>query len=416
MRDLGRKKARVSAQIALAALAGLQLGLSACATPSRLPAVPVQATLRADTGLGPVRYMVARDTASYAAEAGNLIRKEQAYLASIGHTGLLPQTNILAISGGGDNGAFGAGLLNGWTESGTRPTFKVVTGVSTGALSAPFAFLGSAYDPVLKEVYTTKSQRDIFKKRSFLTGLLGDAMADTDPLYALISRHVDRALLDAIAAEYAKGRVLLVATTNFDALEPVVWNMTAIAASRDPRAPELFRKVLLASASIPGAFPPVMIDVEVDGVRYSEMHVDGGAMAQVFLYPPSFNAPEFARSLGVKRAQGPRLFIIRNARLDPDWASVERRVLPIAARAIGSLTQTQGVGDLYRIYATARRDGIDYNLAFIPPTFNVEHREEFDTHYMRQLYETGRGMAAAGYPWQKSPPGFERTRDYADVP
>jgi Patatin-like phospholipase len=386
-------------------LAALQLSIAGCATPGRLPAVPASAALRADTGLGPVRFLVARESNSFLAEGISSVRKEQAYLASQGHRGPMPPAFILTISGGGDNGAFGAGLLNGWTAAGTRPTFKVVTGVSTGALSAPFAFLGPKYDHVLKEVYTATSQRDIFKKRSVFKGLFGDAIADSAPLYHLVERYADQSLMDAIAAEYAKGRLLLVGTANLDSLEPVIWNMTAIAASRDPNALTLFRRVLLASASIPGAFPPVMIDVNVDGARYQEMHVDGGTMAQVFLYPPSIRIKDVAAAQGSERQRV--LYIIRNARLDVDWASVDRRVLPIAARAIGSLTQTQGIGDLYRIYTTAQRDGIDYNLAYIPLTFTVPHVAEFDTGYMRQLYATGEQMALHGYPWLKTPPGLE---------
>ena len=178
--------------------------------------------------------------------------------------------------------------------------------------------------------------------------MFGDAMADSAPMARLVERYVNQALLDEIAAEYAKGRLLLVGTTNLDSLEPVIWNMTAIAASKDPRALGLFRNILLASASIPGAFPPVMIDVNVDGVRHQEMHVDGGTVAQVFLYPPSL---DISATVGRHDAERKRtLYIIRNARLDPDWASVERRTMTIAARAIGSLTQTQGIGDLYRIY------------------------------------------------------------------
>jgi predicted acylesterase/phospholipase RssA len=166
----------------------------------------------------------------------------------------------------------------------------------------------------------------------------------------------------------------------------------------------LFRRILLASASIPGAFPPVMIDVVADGVRHQEMHVDGGTVAQVFLYPPAFNLG--AMSAGSDAQRKRTLYIIRNARLDPDWASVERRTISVATRAIASLTQTQGVGDLYRIYLTAQRDGLDYNLAYIPPSFTVPHREEFDTAYMRQLYATGQSLAGSGYKWSKYPPGY----------
>ena len=383
-------------------VAALQLGVSGCSTPDRLPAVPQSASAIVEPSPEPIRYLVARETDSFAAEAQRALAKEQAWLASQGQTGPLPPAYFLAISGGGDNGAYGAGFLNGWTASGKRPEFKVVTGVSTGALIAPFAFLGPKYDFVLERVYTQTSQKDIFKKRGMIKGaLFGDAMADTRPLAEVIASYVNQQLLDEIAAEYAKGRVLLVGTANLDSLDPVIWNMTAIAASKDPRAIPLFRSVLLASASIPGAFPPVMIDVDVGGTRHQEMHVDGGTMAQVFFYPPSIN---LARS-GIQRQR--TLYIIRNARLDPDWASVERRTMSIAARAIGSLTRTQGIGDLYRIYATTERDGIDFNLTYIPATFNTPHREEFDTNYMRQLYEVGRQLALAGYQWEKFPPGFE---------
>ncbi len=385
------------------AASAIHLGLAGCASPGRLPAVPTASIPQATTGIGHVRYLVARETASFAAEAHAVMEKEKAWLVSQGHSGELPPSYFLAISGGGDNGAFGAGLLNGWTASGTRPEFKLVTGVSTGALIAPFAFLGPKYDYVLERVYTQTSQRDIFKKRSLIKGFLGDGMADTSPLAKVIGTYVNQQLLDEIAAEYAKGRVLLVGTANLDSLEPVIWNMTAIAASKDPSSITLFRKILLASASIPGAFPPVMIDVDVNGVPHQEMHVDGGTMAQVFLFPPSISAKEISADFGRTRVA----YIIRNARLDADWASVERRTLPIAARAIGSLTTTQGVGDLYRIFVTSQKDGIDFNLAYIPRTFNVPHKEEFDTNYMRQLYATGRQMAEAGYQWQKYPPGYE---------
>jgi hypothetical protein len=385
-------------------LLAIQLPISGCATPKRLPAVPTAEASVAEPLPGPIRFLVNRDVSGMVQEAHNSLTKERAWLAANGREGPLPPMSILAISGGGDAGAFGAGLLNGWTAAGTRPEFKMVTGVSTGALIAPFAFLGPAYDPVLRQVYTEVSQRDIFKPRGLLKGFFGDAMADTTPLYQLVSHHVDRPLLDAIAAEYAKGRLLLVATTNLDTLEPVIWNMTAIAASKDPQAPELFRRVLLASASIPGVFPPVMIDIDVDGVRHQEMHVDGGTVAQVFLYPPSINLQAEIDAAGAHRQR--TLYIIRNARLDSDWASVQRRTLPIATRAVGALMQAQGIGDLFRIYVTTQRDGVDYNLAFIPPTFNTPHREDFDTEFMRALFKTGYDMAAAGYPWQKQPPGY----------
>ncbi|MCC8986809.1 MAG: patatin-like phospholipase family protein [Candidatus Contendobacter sp.] len=399
-----------NARAAITLLIGLVVLLLApgCATPPRQPAVPDQLQNQAlIPGLEKIRYRIGNpdDIAEMEREGIESIKREEAYLAASGHHGPLPPAVFLAISGGGDNGAFGAGLLNGWTAAGTRPTFKMVTGVSTGALTAPFAFAGPAYDATLKAVYTTISAKDILEPRSLLAALTSDAMADNHPLWKLIGKYVDQALLDVIAAEYAKGRLLLVGTTDLDARRAIIWNLTKIAASRHPRALELFRTLMVASAAIPGAFPPTMIDVEVGGQPYQEMHVDGGAMAQVFVYPPSLHLKDETRRLGLKPRER-RVYVIRNSRLDPEWSQVERSTMTIAGRAISSLIHTQGIGDLYRIYLTTQRDGVDFNLAFIPDSFNAPHTEDFDTEFMRQLYAVGYDMAAKGYPWQKKPPGF----------
>jgi hypothetical protein len=382
--------------------------LQGCAVPSRRDAVPAALQGKAEiSGLHGVRYIpvVPEDVKAMAQEGVAAFLRERAYLQSHGQQGQMPPAVYLAISGGGDNGAFGAGLLNGWTVSGTRPTFKLVTGVSTGALIAPFAFLGPAYDGKLREVYTQVSPRDILEMRSLLAAIFGDALADNKPLWRLLEKYVDQRMLDAIAAEYTKGRLLLIATTNLDSRLPVVWNLTKIAASGHPRALELFRTLMIASAAIPGAFPPVLIDVVADGRSYQEMHVDGGATAQVFVYPPSLHVKELLREHHVQRER--KLYIIRNARLDPEWAQVERRTLPIAQRAISSLIQSQGVGDLYRIYLTAQQDQMDYNLAYIPKSFQAPHREDFDTTYMRALFDFGYRLAQKGYPWQKAPSGVQ---------
>ncbi|TYP71583.1 MULTISPECIES: patatin-like phospholipase domain-containing protein [Nitrosomonas] len=180
--------------------------------------------------------------------------------------------------------------------------------------------------------------------------------------------------------------------------------MGKIAASDHPGALELFHKILLASTAIPGAFPPVMIDVEANGNRYQEMHVDGGATAQIFLYPPVLKVADISKQRGIIRQR--RLYMIRNARLDPGWAEVERRALSIAARAITSLIQNQGIGDLYEIYSQTQRDGIDFNLAIIPKDFNTSHLEEFDTEYMRQLFQSGYDLAIKNYQWKKLSPGL----------
>jgi predicted acylesterase/phospholipase RssA len=324
--------------------------------------------------------------------------RERLFLESRGITGGLPPAAYLAISGGGDNGAFGAGLLNGWSAAGERPEFKLVTGVSTGALIAPFAFLGPAYDGTLKAIYTGISQRDIALKRSPLWVLFGDAMSDNAPLRRLVRKYVTEKILDAIADERDKGRLLLVATTNLDARRPVIWNITEIAATRIPQALGLVQKILIASSAIPGTFPPVMIDVLAGGKAYQEMHVDGGTTAQVFVYPSAMRLQEIA-----KRQR--TLYVIRNARLDPEWAQVERRTLPIALRAITCLVQFQGIGDLFTIYTITQRDHLAFNLAFIPPTFDYPHKQIFDTKYMTALFGVGERMAVKGTDWWwKHPP------------
>ncbi|MGH8592605.1 MAG: patatin-like phospholipase family protein [Gammaproteobacteria bacterium] len=292
----------------------------------------------------------------------------------------------------------------GWTAAGHRPEFNAVTGISTGALIAPFAFLGPKYDVQLKQVYTDSAPKDILEARYFLAAVFNDALADNAPLGRLLAKYVTKDMVKEIAQEHEQGRLLLMATTDLDARQAVIWNMGKIAASGHPEALELFHKIMLASAAIPGTFPPVMIDVEADGKRYQEMHVDGGAMAQVFLYPPSIKVSDVSKREGIVRQR--HLYVIRNARLDPDWAEVERRTLTIAGRAISSLIQTQGIGDLYKIYALAQRDGIDYNLAYIPKTFDAPHKEAFDTEYMRKLFQTGYDLAVKGYSWEKTPPGL----------
>jgi predicted acylesterase/phospholipase RssA len=332
-------------------------------------------------------------------------RRELAYRAGRGETGPLPPADFLAISGGGQNGAFAAGLLCGWTAAGNRPEFKAVTGISTGALIAPFAFLGPQYDDTLRRVYTHVHTRDILIPRNFLAVIFDDALADNRPLWKLLESVVDQKLVDGLAAESAKGRVLLIGTTNLDSRRAVIWNLTAIAASGAPGALDLIRTIMIASAAIPAAFPPEFIEVVADGQKFHEMHVDGGAVTQVFLYPPSLKLHEVAEAAGITRER--RAYIIRNARLDPDWQQTEPQTLKIAMRAIDSLLATQGFGDLYRTYLNTQRDDVDFRLAYIPATFNRTPTEAFDRPYMNELFQLGYDLARDGYPWEDSPPGMQ---------
>jgi predicted patatin/cPLA2 family phospholipase len=311
----------------------------------------------------------------------------------------------LAISGGGENGAFAAGVLIGWTASGERPEFTAVTGVSAGALVAPFAFLGPEYDDVLEKVAVGLTPDQVYKKRGVIRALRTDALATTEPLQALIAKYVDADVMEKIADAHREGRSLNIGTTNLDSMRPVIWRIGAIANSGHPEALALIRKILLASASIPALFSPVLIGVEADGQRYDELHVDGGASSQVFLYPPGVDYDEVLARLAVPGR--PKVYIIRNSRLDPIYEQLPNRLIPIAGRSLESLVRTQGIGDLFRIYLQTCRDGLDFNLAYIPAEFTKKSNEEFDSEYMKELYQLAFDRAKEGYDWEKMPPELE---------
>lgn len=315
-----------------------------------------------------------------------------------------PEVQLLAVSGGGENGAFGAGLLCGWSEQGTRPAFDLVTGVSTGALTAPFAYLGSSYDAQLRAVYTELTPNRVLLKRFVTAALFNDALADNSPLFETISLYLTEDMRAALANAYQEGRLLLIGSTDLDSQQPVIWNIGAIAASGHPRALDTIRRLLLASAAIPAAFPPTMIDVTLDGKPYQEMHVDGGAFMQTFLYPVSLTRQRRERMKGGEQVVAANAYIIRNSRLDPDWATVERSTMGIAGRAISTMITASGYNDVIRIYNTTLRDGVGYNLAYIGSDFTMELPEPFDQSYMRALFDYGYQHARHGYAWAKTPP------------
>ena len=309
--------------------------------------------------------------------------------------------HYLSLSGGGADGAYGAGILVGWTAHGTRPEFTLVTGTSTGALIAPFAFLGPKYDALLRKLYTEVSTADLIERRDLLDILRNDSAASSDPLRRLLERYIDDAIVAELAEQHRRGRSLHIGTTNLDAARPVTWNVTRIAASGSPRARTLILDVLLASASIPGVFPPVMIEVEADGRRFEEMHVDGGVTSQVFVYPTGLDWSLVKERLAVDGP--PALYVINNNRGLLAWETAPRRVLPILLRSVDSLIRTQGIGDLAQIYLLSQRDGLRFNLAYIPSSFVEQPQEKFDPVYMRKLFEFGFERASAGYPWTSGP-------------
>jgi hypothetical protein len=310
---------------------------------------------------------------------------------------LLPKLSgpWLILSGGGADGAYGAGLITGWTEAGDRPEFAVVTGVSTGAAIAPFAFLGPRHDADLHKNFTTVTAADLFS-----SGGTEEALFDNWPLKRLIEKQVTAELLAEIAAEHRRGRRLLVVTTNLDSGRPVVWNMGAIAAQGGDKALELFHHILLASSAIPGLFPPVYIDAEANGRKFQEMHADGTITGPFYVAPNSMLSP----GPGTTRLPASALYIVVNGKLAPYFLMPERDRAYILSRGLGIALQFGLRAMVFYTYAATRRLGIGYNLAFLSPDFDYPSRGAFDPDYMKALFEHGFVTGKSPAAFRNSPP------------
>ena len=328
----------------------------------------------------------------------------QGRAAELAAGGPIPEVT-LALSGGGPDGAFGAGLLNGWTARGDRPEFTLVTGISTGAIVAVFAFLGPEYDDELKEIYTTYTTEQLLVRSLFSAFTGGTALTDTRGYRGLINRYIDDDAVRRLAEEHARGRALLIGTTNLDAARPVVWSIGSIAASGHPDAKRLIRDIIQASSAIPAAFPPVIIPVETaEGRRFDEMHVDGGATQQVMFFSPAFPMRLVDQELGVEFDRS--VYVVINNKLKKPYNPVRPRLLSIAGAAASSLLSGAGTGDVYKIFAIAQRDGIDMNVVSIPNDFDAEASEPFDPVYMKALYDLGYEYGKDGDRWQSRPPDY----------
>jgi hypothetical protein len=325
------------------------------------------------------------------------LRQKQIRISGIAKRDL----TILSLSGGGSNGAFGAGFLTGWTDRGDRPEFEIVSGVSTGAMIAPFAFLGPDYDDELTKFYTTVTTKDILRK-AFLGGLLGGgaSLTSSEPLAGIIADILTPEFLEKVAREHEKGRRLLIITTNIEAQRPVIWDLGKIATHRSPQALQLFRSVVLASASIPGVFPPVPIDVVAGGSAYDELHVDGGTTTNAFLAPVNISLPYRGSD---RRA---RIYLIRNGKLSPEYKPLDPLTLQISARAISTLIKFQFNADVRRIQILAKRNGSGFQMVSIPTEFDMESKEPFDRTYMNALYDYGFSAGLSGKLWTRDPKIF----------
>ncbi|MGO9741202.1 MAG: patatin-like phospholipase family protein [Roseiarcus sp.] len=313
----------------------------------------------------------------------------------------------LALSGGGGGGAFGAGVLNGWSESGTRPQFTIVSGVSTGALIAPFAFLGPDYDDRLRQIYTNGEAQRLIGQPDPLRALVHPGVFGPGRLRRLVELYLDDDLIRAIAREDQKGRRLLVVTTNLDAQRAVVWDMGAIATSGEPKAFELFRSVLAASASIPVVFAPQMIEVEADNRIFQEMHADGTLSAPVCTLP---DAVLFGGK-PILRARRPALYVIVNGRIDPSFAVVPDQVEAIAAQSLSTLNRVGTKAVLAQTYDVAHREGLSFHLSYIGQDHPDSGGTGFETDAMRQLYDYGYAKARFGAFWVTELSQIEAAKD-----
>ncbi|UAL09649.1 patatin-like phospholipase family protein [Caulobacter segnis] len=368
----------------LAALMSVLL-LAACGSLPRDPFTASDLAGEAPRGLSDVRFN--------ASDAGAGIRfAEAARTRRVGQKTF----DVLAISGGGSNGAYGAGVLVGWTKTGHRPEFDIVTGVSTGALTAPFAFLGPDWDRRLTEAYTSKAADRILERRG-LDLLFRPGFYDTKALRTLVGKYVDPPMLWAIAAEHARGRRLLIATTNLDTEETVIWDMGAIAARGDEASLKLFRDVLVASASIPGVFPPTLIEVEGSGRRLSEMHVDGGVTTPFFVAPESlllWTAPKGGE------ARPGRITVLVNGKVGGAFGFTKGGTLSVMGRSWLTMSKALMRTHLTASAAFARRNGGSLVYSAIPDDAAGDTSGlDFSAANRQLLFELGRQRAEAGTAW-----------------
>ncbi len=329
--------------------------------------------------------------------------------------GLRAPRHVLALSSGGLYGAYSAGVLDGWTRAGTRPEFDVVTGASTGALIAPFAFLGPDYDARAMRLYTGVRTSDIFRLRSFYTLPFRDAVATSAPLRRLIDEQIDECLMTEIAQAHRAGRRLYVATTDLRTKRPVIWDMGAIACMPCPVGCALFRDVLLASASVPGVFPPVPFDTGAGkGPLKVDLHVDGGVTAPLFVPPGVFAAagPDGANP-GAPGA--PNVYAIVAGKYYPDAGFVRRRILPVLSASTEALLYADVRAELAAVYWQSRVYGVRFHTIALRQGTKLEAPTSvsFDPKLMRALYNEGRGDGLAGPRWSFVPPALSPTDDGA---
>ena len=316
---------------------------------------------------------------------------------------------VLAVSAGGAKGAYGAGFLKGWSKEGSRPLFKIITGVSSGAIIAVYAFLGKDFDDQLEKFFTTVSTKDIMRKNNLFSILFGESFMSSAPLAKMVSDIVDEKFVAKVAEEHRHGRRLFIGSVNLDAQEFVVWDMGALACKGGAESVKMFRKIILASSAMPMMFPPEHFKVSsASGELYDEMHVDGGAMREVFYIDRlTKNMEGAANGSGIDPSKyRPQIYILSTSYMSPIRQQVKDNLVDVGLRSLETLQAAAFSGDIYRLFAFAQKRGLDFNLAYIPADFKPDPKEVFDTKEMQRLFKRGYDDAINGYKWHKTPPGY----------
>ena len=401
---LARRIPPLPAPRALAALAlAGSVALAGCGGVSRVaPDAPQLNSLATNAvpqipGIAAGRYWGDQPPQDLAAQVAEM--KQQRRASGAGR----PEITVLAISGGADYGAFGAGVLSGWTKTGTRPEFTVVTGISTGALTAPFAFLGPRYDKALAEVYGGLPASSIFTRRSIL-GAIGNASAvDAAPLRKTIESYATDAMLADIAREHARGRRLYVQSTSLDAQRPVIWDLGQIAGSGAPNARKVFVDALMASAAVPVVFPPVMIPTVIDGRSFQELHVDGGVISQSTVMTGW--QPDLLQARGIVPM---RLYVIHNNRIQPEPEAARPTLAGIGGRSMSTMIKSQGTVNILEAYQAAQLNRAQFRATWIGADFTLPYVGPFDPAYMQALFAYGEKRTLDGKVWSSLPPQLLR--------
>ena len=366
------------------------LVLASCASVPRREAPP---SARNSTPVG-----FPQDIRLVTTDVNRFTQRAPAFLKGVLKAGNGGTVSVLALSGGGSEGAFGAGALVGLSRFGKLPPFQLVTGVSAGALIAPFAFLGPSWDPKLEDIFT----RDL---SHLMNGSLFWRIVDRlfsplgkghhAPLYKLVDEIASPELVEAVARESASGRELVVATTDLDTQETVIWNMSAIAEQGGERARSLFRDVLLASASLPGIYPPVLIKVRQGDKDYEELHVDGGVTTPVFVFPlVAAIAPA-----ELPKLNGVHLYMIVNGQLATLPTTTPVKTLDVMGRSFSAQLTYRTREAIINTVQMARQLGMRFEVTYIPVDYPVTSFVNFKPKYTRALFNYGARCAQHGLLW-----------------